>query len=144
MSTEDFASEKPNRDALPPKSFSLRVPGGIPSFAYSRDRPHPIFQGYHDDHIPPSDEVLGFFFKPLNGNLALLRFIDFKWVMNRWVQLGRDSCIAGPLFYYILWRFWWCLPQQALWGDGNPPRQVTWNNEKAGYLPADFVPTAAA
>lgn len=95
------------------------------------------------DEVPSSELCKGFFCK-LNGPVSILRLIDIKWLMNRCVATHREYYIASPLMYYCIWQFVWNMPQSYLWADGKPPRDVDWNQGKAGYLPEGFVPTVVS
>ena len=104
----------------------------------SDERPVPIMDA---SKAPPTDGVLGFFFVPLDGSMALLRCIDIKWILNRAVDLNRDGYVAAAAFYPFMWFMWWYLPQKALWGDNSIPRKVDWSKQEAGHLPAGFKMT---
>ena len=121
------------------RSGSLAMRATAPRLA-GGGRPNCIYLENH--HLaPPASTCMGFFFKPYNGSMVIFRMLDFKWVMNRLVQLGRDGYIAAVTFHFMLWCLWWKGSQALLWADGAPPRHVTWNNDKTGYLPKGFTPT---
>lgn len=90
---------------------------------------------------PPADEQTGLFFQKNNGSLAMLRLIDPRWILNRFVSLGRDGYVAGSVLYAVLWTVYWYIPNAALFGDKQPPRKVDWNAEKSGNLPKGFQMT---
>lgn len=92
------------------------------------------------EEAPCATETMGFFCK-LNGPLAMLRPLDIKWILNRFVDLGRDGYIASPVLYLMMWGAVWKGQSVLLWGDAAPPRNVDWNNGTAGSLPKDFVKT---
>ncbi|KAG8346539.1 hypothetical protein ERJ75_000875000 [Trypanosoma vivax] len=92
------------------------------------------------EDIPSADLCKGFF-GHLNGPLKYLRFIDIKWMMNRAVAMHREYLIAAPTLFTFVWMFSWKAAMIYFWGDRAPPRQMDWNAESTGYLPAGFTPT---
>lgn len=84
---------------------------------------------------PSADECKGLHFGTWNGDMKMLRFVDPKWILNRFVALQRDAYVATPVFYFYNWFFFWGSHQTILWSEGQPPRDVDWNKETAGTLP---------
>lgn len=105
------------------------------------ERPYPVMDPKKD---PGAAQQYGLLGTQLNGSLAIFRMIDPKWILNRFVSLGRDGYISAWTFNAFLWTMYWYIPMNAAWGDKTPPRKVDWNKGEAGRLPKGFVPTPLA
>lgn len=105
------------------------------------ERPVPIMDPKKD---PGDSEQYGLLGMQLNGSMAIFRVIDPKWILNRFVSLGRDGYVSAWTLNAFFWTVYWYVPMNAAWGDKKPPRKVDWNKGEAGRLPKGFVMTAVA
>ncbi len=104
------------------------------------EKPIPVMDPKKD---PGANQQYGLLAIQLNGSLSIFRLIDPKWILNRFVSLGRDGYVSAWTLNAFFWTMYWYIPMGALWGDKKPPRKVDWNKGEAGRLPKGFLPTTA-
>ena len=93
-------------------------------------------------HCHPS-QCRGLLGHVYNDEMVFMRFIDPLWIVHRIIHLGRDNLVGFVFFTTIVYHLFWKWRLFAMWGDkpGKFPRDLKWNEDKAGYLPEGFQKT---
>ncbi|KNH09601.1 hypothetical protein XU18_0286 [Perkinsela sp. CCAP 1560/4] len=89
---------------------------------------------YDASEAPSADTTWGLFRVPYTGAFKYLRLIDPFWAGSRMLQLNRSQNLGNWFIWWMHYMVYWWVPWTLLYGDGAPPRDVDWNDEKTGYI----------